>query len=448
MNDIKINDFINNIKIEAIQTEYLREFIFKNINYRRKVRNDFVEALNDHYDIYHNYDKFPIYEFLKQYHNKETENGIYKDHCIGISEQVVNDLIANIKSMISFDKNAKEKGIFTTPSRFKFQKRDNYRSSFRVHCKPDNRNGKIYSRIKILNKNTIQFRVRATYAGLKQEYITLNLNEKIYDAYDENTNTYIRFYREYGKTHEYRFRVEDIKTIAFIHDLGKIYIQLSITGKSIIDKEEVKSRKKKCGIDTGIHNPFMLYDGDKYFSFRMSEKRSNKIHYLERKSRRLQSIMDKKLDMNKKLGLENPYSKNREKVRRKFRKIERKISNIKRDWSYKTCKWIVTNYQCIIVDSFEIPKNDDENLPKSVRRNLNYVNRFHRMYFTNRTLIHMANKYGCKYIEAPQFTTCRCSECGKINEHLPLGKRMFKCTKCGYTDDRDVNASKNCYNYI
>lgn len=446
---MKINETTINIKIEANETSYLREFLFKNINYRRKVRNDFVEVLNEYHEEHHNYDTFPMYEYHKEYHDKEVEDGIYKDHCIGISEQVVKDLIDGIETMKLWDKKQRENGTFVKPCTFNFKKRDNYKGSFCVHCKPVIKKGKLYSRVEILDNDTIKFRVRGSYAGLKKEHIILNLKEKLYDDYDEQTDTYIKFFKESGKKHEYRFRVQDIKNIAFIHDLGKIYILLSVTACSIIDKDEIKSRKKKCGIDTGIHNPFMLYDGDKYFSFRMSEKRSNKIHYLERKSRRLQSIMSKKLEMNKKLGLENPYSKNREKVRKKFRKIEKRISNIKRDWSYKTCKWIVTNYRSIVVDTFELPSTDEvSKLPRCVQRRLNYSNRFHRMYFTNQTLIHMANKYGCKYIEAPKFTTCRCSECGKINEHLPLGKRMFKCAKCGYTDDRDVNASKNCYNYI
>lgn len=42
----------------------------------------------------------------------------------------------------------------------------------------------------------------------------------------------------------------------------------------------------------------------------------------------------------------------------------------------------------------------------------------------------------------PEFTSQRCSVCG----HTEKGNRhneMFKCQKCGYTDDADVNAAKN-----
>ena len=91
--------------------------------------------------------------------------------------------------------------------------------------------------------------------------------------------------------------------------------------------------------------------------------------------------------------------------------------------------------------------NDDESLPKKVKQRINYVNRFHGMYTTNEILVHMANKYGCEYIEAPKNTTCTCSICGHKNPHLPLSQRKFKCEECGYEIDRDMNAAKNCYDY-
>ena len=45
-------------------------------------------------------------------------------------------------------------------------------------------------------------------------------------------------------------------------------------------------------------------------------------------------------------------------------------------------------------------------------------------------------------------TTQTCSCCGHRyvkEEKLSIGNREFKCVKCGFTDDRDANASKNIY---
>ena len=70
------------------------------------------------------------------------------------------------------------------------------------------------------------------------------------------------------------------------------------------------------------------------------------------------------------------------------------------------------------------------------------------MYLFNETLKHMADKYGCEYIEAPDFTTCTCSICRHVNSHLPLGQRDLVCEKCGHVIDRDENAAKNCYTFV
>lgn len=48
-------------------------------------------------------------------------------------------------------------------------------------------------------------------------------------------------------------------------------------------------------------------------------------------------------------------------------------------------------------------------------------------------------------IDAPDFTTARCSRCGHIGDPLPLTERVFRCEECGYEEDRDRNAAKNCY---
>ena len=44
----------------------------------------------------------------------------------------------------------------------------------------------------------------------------------------------------------------------------------------------------------------------------------------------------------------------------------------------------------------------------------------------------------------PKYTTQRCSNCGGLPiKQLTLNDHWYKCTHCGYGDDRDVNASKN-----
>ena len=452
----QVKDQTINIRIRIKEDEYLKQFIFKNINYRRKVWNDFVEEANKHIGEYHMYYDFKPLDFKTKYFNEiEEPQNLYEEYCLGISEQVSKDINRSIKMIRTKNKKVFNKETVNKLGTLKFHKRDNYCGSFKVHCKNMiNRHGNYQSRLFIIDDKTLQFRVRG-WCYDNREYITINLYESLFkeSINGELYNTYIR---PYHIDNEYRFTDLDIQEISFIHNMGKFYIQLSVTGRYIIDMQDRPSKKskiRKAGIDTGIHNPICIYDGKDHLVIEMPQKVSNKIHYLERRAKRLQHVMDKKMGINKKKyqkgEIQNIYTNNYEKVRKKFRKIWKKISNIKRHWVFNISKKIVTLYDIICVDVFVQPGHImKETLPRSVLRHINYTNRFHCMFLFNETLKYMANKYGCEYIESPENTTCTCSKCGAKMPHLPLSQRKFTCTKCRFSIDRDFNASKNCYMYI
>ena len=73
-NITKNNEAIIQIKIPIETDEYLREFIFKNINMRRKIWNDFVEEANKYVGEYHMYDEFISLRFLTEYKKMEMES--------------------------------------------------------------------------------------------------------------------------------------------------------------------------------------------------------------------------------------------------------------------------------------------------------------------------------------------------------------------------------------
>ena len=53
--------------------------------------------------------------------------------------------------------------------------------------------------------------------------------------------------------------------------------------------------------------------------------------------------------------------------------------------------------------------------------------------------------YECQLIEAPRFfaSSKLCSNCGEKKIDLTLADRTYHCESCGYTADRDLNASIN-----
>ncbi|MBB4752332.1 RNA-guided endonuclease InsQ/TnpB family protein [Actinoplanes lobatus] len=61
-----------------------------------------------------------------------------------------------------------------------------------------------------------------------------------------------------------------------------------------------------------------------------------------------------------------------------------------------------------------------------------------------RELVERGMRAGRKVVLVPPaYTTMTCSACGeRANHRLGLGVRIFECTACGYTADRDLNAAR------
>ena len=451
--------------------DYLKNFIFKNINYRRKVWNDFVEEANKFKGKNCMYDGFKSLKFKTEYFQNEEANQVYETMCVGISEQVSKEAHTAINCIRDKNHNIDVRNETNQNnakiSRLKFHSFDRYYGSFKVHNKVylSSTNNKIYSRLRVLNDRTLSFRVRGGPGSRYKtgaEILTIRLKESLYKC-KESSDKYPFFIRKYKVKGENAvecwFSELGIKETTFIHKLGKFYIQLSIECSYFIQKRDIKSRKIRAGIDTGIHNPAILYLGKGVYSkIELPLKKVNKLHYLERRAKRYQHIMDNKYRINiervKRGELDSPYTKNYEKVRSKFRKVWYKINAIKLNWIYTTCKIIVTNFQIICVDKFTQPSNRHMKNIK-LRRKFNFVNRFHCMFKFNTILKHMADKYGCVYIEAPRGTTCTCSFCGTTYDANTddLAIREFACmnkdcANFGNLFDRDKNAARNCYKYL
>lgn len=414
--------------------DFLKEFIFKNSNYRRKVWNDFV---TEYYRCKNDGIKFNAMEFKTKYYNEvEKPNDVYKTYTTGISTQVMKDIINGIEK------------CRLNNGHLHYRKFDRFRCSFKVHTVAHYRdlsNGllpRLESKIHVLSDDIISYSERVN------KLIYIKLKEPLWtDALPINGKM-VYFDKEIANA-RYAFSEEDIKEISFIHELGKFYICLAVRIFKVYDKKTEKYKRiKNAGIDLGIHNPICITDSDCTKILRMSTREINRIHYLERRIRRLQSIMDRKFLTNVKSG-RNPYSKNYIKIQRKYRVTWYKIRNIRLNWRRHVSKLISTMYKTVCVDKSRTPTEKDHEIHiKSVLRKINSYNRLHGIYDFYRCLIHACNIYKTRYIESPEKTTCTCSICGHVNDHLPLSERNLICDNCHTIIDRDVNASKNCYNYI
>ena len=72
----------------------------------------------------------------------------------------------------------------------------------------------------------------------------------------------------------------------------------------------------------------------------------------------------------------------------------------------------------------------------------------HGMYLFTETLVHACYKFKSKYFDSPKHTTRTCSNCGHVNNKIPLSVRELVCDNCGLKINRDKNAAINCYEFL
>ena len=66
-------------------------------------------------------------------------------------------------------------------------------------------------------------------------------------------------------------------------------------------------------------------------------------------------------------------------------------------------------------------------------------------YEFRRQLEYKCQLYGTKYIVVDRWfpSSKTCSSCGQVKQSLSLSERVFNCEYCGFSCDRDLNASLN-----
>ena len=427
------------IKREIYPDDRLKKFLEDNMRYRRYLYNKGVEVIRNHPDFnIWDFNKYSLSKYL--YNEIEINDASYIDKAVGIRAAVCSDLDVTIKLVKANIMNGK-------PSDLHFTKYHPFKGSFRVENKHrDMVNARL---VTIEDMHTIFYKANSNkdFINMKMHHYTIITKEPIGYKCDDS-----EYY--YDKRGGCRFSNSDIREIRFVKDITNYYILLVVEAEYAYN---IKNRKPLAGIDTGIHNPVMMFDGDFdkdgkaiFKTKRFNKKTLRRIEYLERRTRSLQTIMRRKYERNKELYPDNPhmwYSKNYKKVWIKFLKTWRRIVNIRKDWQFKEVFKLVTQHDVIVLDTFNQP--DNSNKPDNdYTRNMNYQNRLHGMYNFNDLLInHMSIKYDCKIIEAPKKTTRTCSFCGYENPKLLLSERYLKCESCGRKFDRDKNAAINCYNY-
>ena len=216
-------------------------------------------------------------------------------------------------------------------------------------------------------------------------------------------------------------------TIAYI--AGKFYVSALV---EVLNKQESNNINEGIGIDLGIQNLAIVSDGSTYKNI----NKSVRVKKLEKKLKREQRKLSRKYE-NKKKG-ETIQGKNILKQIEMVRKVHYKLANIRDNYIKTTVNEIVkTKPSYITIEDLNVRgMMKNKHLAKAVQQQKFYQ---FRQLLTQKC---KENGIELRIVDRwfPSSKICNC--CGQIKKDLKLSDRIYKCD-CGYTEDRDYNASLN-----
>ena len=269
-----------------------------------------------------------------------------------------------------------------------------------------------YPKFKAKKSSTQSFNM---YEGSKvridEDYIIL-AKPRASDYTEEDLR--IRF-----KRHKVKYNFEKVTGFTISRENNKYYI--SFTFHCDIESKETT---ESVGIDLGIKDFVICSDGTVYPNMRFLEKSLRKLKISQRR-----------------LSKKQKDSKNREKARLKVNKIHKKIKNQRNDYQHKISRELADNFRVICLETLNV-KNMVKN--KKLTKAISDVS---WSSFITKLDYKIAENQGCIVKIDPFYPSSKtCSNCGCVKKELKLSERTYHCEECGFTIDRDLNASINILN--
>ena len=235
------------------------------------------------------------------------------------------------------------------------------------------------------------------------------------------------------KTHE-----DGFKNVRLSKEGNKYYVSFSLE----IENQEKELNDYKLGIDLGIKEQAVCFCNDESYFFRNINK-DEKMKKLFREVKLLQRSISRKYLQNKQ-GNKFIKTKNILKEEEKLRKLNRKISNIRRNYIYHIINKLINLLpQEIIVETLKVNNMvKNHKLAKHIQQQ--------NFYTFKQILKYKAEWLGIKFTEVSQWypSSKTCNKCGNIKKELTLNDREYICEKCNFEIDRDLNAAINLANYV
>jgi len=205
-----------------------------------------------------------------------------------------------------------------------------------------------------------------------------------------------------------------------LYPSGRIYIIFVVEEPEPLG-QTLEQPRKAVGVDLGIARLATLSDGRFLENPKPLERSLERIRVLQRTLSRKRFL-----------------SKNWLKAKRKLAKEYEHVKDFRRDLFFKLGVLLSQEYDVLVLEDLNAQGLIQKGVTKKRRLRL-YDSSFSEI---RRILEWEFLKRGKTVLAVSAYNTSReCFLCGGINHNLSLEDRIFHCPHCGFTIDRDLNAS-------
>lgn len=203
---------------------------------------------------------------------------------------------------------------------------------------------------------------------------------------------------------------------------------------------EFEKTNKVVGLDLGLTDMVVSSDGFKSGRFLELEleskiKSKQRIHSRRRHRAKAEIARDKNKQVITPRTLLDFM--NVEKARVTKAKLQKRLTNKRKDFLHKLSTMLVKAYDVIVIEDLNSKKMmKDHRLARAIGN---------ASWYEFRLML----EYKCRWydkqliIAQPNYTSQECSSCHHIDGKKTLDIREWTCSKCGVHHDRDINAAKN-----
>lgn len=239
------------------------------------------------------------------------------------------------------------------------------------------------------------------------------------------------------KLKEFGYLPKNIKIISGTVSQKANRYYVSVLVEQIAPQKTNQLNKQGIGVDLGLKDFAVASNGMKFSNI----NKSRQIKRLEKKLKREQRCLSRKYEQFKirKAKGGSVTTCNLQKQILNVQKLHLKLSQLRESYRQSVAVQLVkTKPAYITIENLNIRgMMKNKHLARSVSQQ--------GFYDFKRRLLDQCLKNGIELREVSRWypSSKTCHSCGYVHKELKLKDRIFLCPRCGYQEDRDVNASYN-----